>query len=374
MPDAYQKRLILNASDPGENKIVFIYTEDSVHAFYKIAHYIQNVDGETWTEYTSTQLQGVIGTEVSAEPITIKGFTFDDDNALNKLNGKLDAAGLELKLHYVRNEYPYRVMYLEQTTNKELLPHKDGKGLYKQNVTEQAVVTGVKTVDGIDIEDYEVDKESKSTIIRIEEDALNPEYNLIVFYYKEKEVEIEYKVEGPNGCGIITSPGETVKVVTGVAQGSTAAANEDFRFLGWYDKDGKLLSEELTFVPAKVDGKNVEATYYAKFEYDLTTLTIKKSGAPDRGYGPDGFIFTVSDSNGVVATVAISGNGQTTIGGLKVGTKYTVSEVSSWSGLYSCADQSITLKLDGNEVTMENTFSGTNLLNGGDSVTNRPKN
>lgn len=366
MPDAYQKRLVVSGVEGAENMIVFIYKEDTTHAYYKITHYTENVGGEGWTEYASSQAVGDIGSTYSAEPMEIKGFTYDKTVEGTLTSGTLTANGLELKLYYVRNEYPYMVRYLEEGTGKQLADPKNGTAEYEAIVKE----------DAISIENYDVvGDSSKSISIRIEEDK-EAKLNVITFYYKEKEVTINYMVVGPDNCGIITLPSETLKVVSGEAQGSTAAPAENYRFVGWYsDKEcTKLVSSELNFVPEKVDGKNVAATYYAKFEYDLTTLTINKSGAPNRGYGSDGFIFTVSDSNGVVATVAISGNGSTTIGGLKVGTTYTVSEVSNWSGLYSCADQSVTLKPDGNEVTMENSFSGTNLLNGGDSVTNRPKN
>lgn len=102
-------------------------------------------------------------------------------------------------------------------------------------------------------------------------------------------------------------------------------------------------------------------------------LTISKSGAPAREYGYDGFIFKVTDSKGQqVAIVAVSGNDSVTIGGLTYGETYTITEDGYWSKLYTCADVTKKLEAESTSVTMVNTFNNTNLLNGGDSATNRP--
>lgn len=370
MPDAYQKRLIVDGTDGATNEIIFYYVRDEKHAYYQITHYTEDVSGTGWTEYASSQAVGDIGQTYSAEPMTITGFTYDSTVAGTLTSGKLTESGLELKLYYKRNPYPYIVKYAEYGTGKELAKDKTGTAKYGTVHSENA----------IDIENYTVVGDAEKSITIKVEDGNEAKVNVIIFYYEENKVTINYEVVGPLGCGIVTPSSETVKIKSEDAKGSQAIPAENFRFVGWYTDeactkpvDANLVDANNKFVPAKVDGKNVAATYYAKFEYDVTTLTITKSGAENRGYGLDGFIFKVEDSSGnVVATVAISGNGSTTIGGLKVGETYTVSEDSSWSGLYSCANQSVTLLPNGNTVTMVNSYSATNLLNGGDSVTNKP--
>ena len=67
------------------------------------------------------------------------------------------------------------------------------------------------------------------------------------------------------------------------AQGSTATANTNYRFVGWYSDAActDLLTTNSSYTPAKpTDGVWVDATYYAKFEYNLTTLTIRKEPSP----------------------------------------------------------------------------------------------
>lgn len=64
------------------NEIIFYYTEDTTHAYYKITHYTENPAKDaqgntTWTEYASSQAVGDIGTTYTADPMTIPGFTYD---------------------------------------------------------------------------------------------------------------------------------------------------------------------------------------------------------------------------------------------------------------------------------------------------------
>ena len=82
MPDAYQKRLVVSAEEGAVNEIIFYYTEDTTHAYYKITHYTENLATDaqgntTWTEYASSQVVGDIGENYSAYPMTIPGFTYD---------------------------------------------------------------------------------------------------------------------------------------------------------------------------------------------------------------------------------------------------------------------------------------------------------
>ena len=144
MPDAYQKRLVVSAEDDAVNVIIFYYTEDTTHAYYKITHYTENLAKDsqgkpTWTEYASSQAVGDIGTTYNADPMTIPGFTYDSTVAGTVASGKLTANGLELKLYYTRNSYPYQVRYLEQGTGKQLAAPKDGKGKYGQVISESAI-------------------------------------------------------------------------------------------------------------------------------------------------------------------------------------------------------------------------------------------
>lgn len=369
MPDAYQKRLVITAD--GENVLYFYYSKDTQHAYYKITHYTQNTDGATWTEYASSQVIGDIGTRYKASPMTISGYTYKETKyVVNKTEvtdvtaegAELTANGLEINLYYTRNEYPYQVRYLEQGTGKQLADPKNGTGKYGEVISESA----------IDIANYDkVDPSSATLNVRIDEGEGAPKINIITFYYKEKEVTINYVAVGPAGAtdfGSVSLTSETPKVLSGTAQGSTASTEGNtFKFVGWY-KDAACtepLSTDAKYTPAKVDGKNVAATYYAKFDYNLTTLTIKKECEATYEES-DMFIFTVTDENGEeVAKVAMRAGEKVTISGLTVGETYTVSEDNAWSWRYKeQAKQTITLTADkdANVVTVTNEVDNHNWL------------
>ena len=373
MPDAYQKRLVVTAD--GENILYFYYTKDNEHAYYKITHYTQNTDGESWTEYASSQAVGDIGTTYTAESMTIPGFTYDSSVPGTVVSGELTAGGLELKLYYVRNSYPYQVRYLEKDTGKVLAPAKDGNGLYGQVISESAI-----EIDGYD----KVDPTAASISIRIETPDNVARLNVITFYYTEKTVNITYKVVGPDGCGTLDNYQESqLKVRTGTPKGSVPTAAPGFKFVGWFTDEpcdirvenvitGAVDSATNKMTPQKRPNDNCHyaATYYAKFEYDVADLTITKEGcsAADQDQA---FIFTIAGPEGYSNQVVIKGNDSVTIKGLKIGT-YTVTEESGWSWRYRCADQTVKLQPGvTNNVTMTNSRGSDKWLDDNASVDNR---
>lgn len=370
MPDAYQKRLVVSAEENAVNEIIFYYTEDTTHAYYKITHYTENLGKDaqgnpTWTEYASSQAVGDIGQPYSAEPMTIPGFTYDSTVSGTVTSGVLTANGLELKLYYTRNSYPYQVRYLEQGTGKQLHDPTNGTGKYGQVISESA----------IDIDNYTAVAPTSQTLnIRIE-DGTEAKLNVITFYYTENEATINYVVVGPTtDCGTVSLASETLKVISGTAQGSTATASSNtYKFIGWYKDstcetpvDASWVNANNKLTPTKADGTAwVDGTtYYAKFEYDLTTLTITKAGKVDAN---DGFIFDVVGSDGTRFTVSVKGNGSVTIAGVKVGTTYTITERGDWAWRYTVPNsQQIKLDADGNKntVTVENRDGKQYLLDG----------
>lgn len=114
-PDAYQKRLVLSATE-AENVITFWYTKDEFHAPVQIVHWTQNIAGEGYTEYqSSTNLNGEIGQTYTGTPLTIPGFTYNAEKS--NASGELTAEGLELNLYYDRNMYDYVVKHVDADDN-----------------------------------------------------------------------------------------------------------------------------------------------------------------------------------------------------------------------------------------------------------------
>lgn len=169
-PDAYQKRLVLSATE-AENVITFWYTKDDDHAPVQIVHWIQNIAGEGYTEYqSSTNLNGEIGQTYTGTPLTIPGFTYNAEKS--NASGELTAEGLELNLYYDRVKYSYTVRYVDATDNNKDIDHAanvTGEGLFgAQVIGSQKKFNGYMPADN--------EPKQKSIII-------GTGTNEIIFYY-----------------------------------------------------------------------------------------------------------------------------------------------------------------------------------------------
>lgn len=192
MPDAYQKQLVVTGAQDADtewitkvdengkeiqihpdNVMTFVYKRDEAHAYYREIHYIQSTDGTSWLEYAAAEKIGEIGKPYTIKPLNIVGFTYDESVPGTVTSGTLSAEGMELKLYYKRNLYPYEVRYLEQNTGKQLATPKSGDGLYQQQIPASAIpIDGYVAVAPID----------QTVYIRIESGD-KPQLNVITFYY-----------------------------------------------------------------------------------------------------------------------------------------------------------------------------------------------
>ena len=197
----------------------------------------------------------------------------------------------------------------------------------------------------------------------------------LVAQWNEKTAVINYQVVGPDGCGSVSHTSETVNMVTGTANGSTAtASNNAYKFVGWYSDEAcnNLVSSDAEFVPEKSGTLwPASTTYYAKFAWNVADLTITKTGAEaiDKNQS---FIFHVT-GEGKDMYVTVQGNGSVTIKGLTVGT-YKVEEVTSWSWRYKPDQGSKNVEVKGgqpNEVTFNNSRTNGSWLSGDSFAINR---
>ena len=124
-------------------------------------------------------------------------------------------------------------------------------------------------------------------------DLVWPETTTYYALFHEKTVTINYEVVGPTGAtnfgtvdlndGVekkVEEDSETVNIKTGDPVGATAAAaSNTYKFVGWYsDPECKtLVSTDASYDPQMVNGLNVAATYYAKFDWNVADMTITKT-------------------------------------------------------------------------------------------------
>lgn len=192
-------------------------------------------------------------------------------------------------------------------------------------------------------------------------------------YYEEENVTINYIVKGSVGCGNLTLYTETVGAYYGTVVGSQATSSSNaYKFVGWYSDEACTIpvtydNTNNKFVPSKIDGIHVAATYYAKFEYNLTSLTIDKAFPSGANYSMDvnqSFLFDVVEvdengnivQNGVDLTVTIHQDGSVRIDGLTVGHRYRITEKTDWSWRYSKCTPSSTLagsQVSGNSIAVK---------------------
>ena len=338
MPNAYQQSLVLSGADDAVNEIYFFYTVDTVHAYYKVSHYTQNLDG-SWYEYSTYESVGTIGSIYTETPRTINGFTYNPGIADTLTTGELTAEGLHLKLFYTRNKYPYKVEYRIEGSGvlleTDAFITEDSMKYYSESIS----VSPNHTFSGYHL----VSNSPVNHIIQIEQDAnmQNPVANVIIFYYAEDQVTINYVVKGPAGCGTVTPTSQTVNVHTGNPLSAADASSSVYKFVGWYRDQActDLITTGRVIEPEKgADGLHFAATYYAKFEYNLTSLTIKKEGVAEfANIDPNQtFIFNIS-GNGVNLDVTVHGSDwDVVIDGLTVGATYTITEKTDWSWRYNC--------------------------------------
>lgn len=372
MPDAYQKQLVLSANTE-KNVLIFWYAKDTLHAPVQIIHWVQNLNNDGYTEYqSSTDINTLIGTEVTENPLTIAGFAYNEGKS--NPSGTLTDDGLLLNLYYDRIEYPYEFRFLEYGTDKKLVDAESGNARYQARVSQTA-----KDIPGYTL----VSDANQSINIAIEDPADVANKNVKVFYYTEQTVDIKYLVSGPQGCGTLSSyQDNSLNVRTGTPGGSTPTASAGFKFVGWFKDeacteaaDASWVSADNKLTPGKTKNYGTQetpamgyeaATYYAKFEADVANLTITKQGYEEID-GMQSFVFTVTGPEGFSKKIVIQGNGTVVLTGLKIG-DYTVTEDTSWSWRYTPRDgaaRTITLQAGKtNSVTYVNDRTNNKWLDG----------
>lgn len=309
----------------------------------------------TWSTEPTREDYTFIGWSTSADgtvviPAGTKSYTMDGSPAQVK----------EQTLYAIWqvNERPYTVKYLEQGTEKVLHEPKNSTGKIGETVYEKA-----ETITG-----YELVSTTPQSLTL----STNEEDNVIVFYYKENEVTINYVAVTEDG-GSVNPASETVKVLNGTASGSTAIANPGYVFKGWYSDEActKKIADTEKYIPGKnnTSGMYEAATYYAKFEEKVGTLTVEKSGAESVDENQS-FIFHVFSTeledkkhDPIDMYVTVQGNGTVSIKDLPIG-EYKVEEDQNWSWRYKANSENIILDADGESVTINNTRNDGKWLSG----------
>ena len=175
--------------------------------------------------------------------------------------------------------------------------------------------------------------------------------DVVKLIVKERTATITYTVIGPEGAGEVSLPSESVKVKSGEAHGSTPAASNGYRFVGWYEDqdctkkvDESWVDSDNKLTPEKPGELWEDAVYYAKFEPAVASLTITASEI-DGTYDAQGTIYQVEvdaadGESDVTFYVSIDGNSYVTIENLPYG-NYKVTPMNDWSWRYGVLNPQI---------------------------------
>ena len=362
IPDALHKRLVMSADDD-KNVLIFYYTKDNVeedekNALYQVNHWIQNLDGKTFSIYTTEAYTATVGSQATAEELTIPGFTFkngkftinsvDYESVKNGIvkSGEDNGANkaLELNLYYLRDTTTYTVYYKNQddANDSKMPPAETFNTLVGAVVEAQA-----KEITGYDL----ISNETQTLTV-----SSTAQMNQITFWYKEKDRTVYYKMICTNpyaeDFGKLTKSEDMGTQISG----SQAIAMSGFYFDGWYQENtatGKLekVSNTATFNPKNagcIQDDVYEYTFYARFK----PITLKLTHQSFRYNYRSGFYEILRQSdNALVATVSISGDNSVILEQIPVGT-YIVREIGSdWTWTYDNTNSiSFTVVAGENEV------------------------
>ncbi|MBQ0098911.1 MAG: InlB B-repeat-containing protein [Oscillospiraceae bacterium] len=108
---------------------------------------------------------------------------------------------------------------------------------------------------------------------------VEPADDTLFAVWSQNLVDIYYTTDGN---GTVDNDFEELAVFDGEAEGSTASPNEGYHFVNWTDSQGNIVGTDPTFVPEKVDGKNVSETYTANFAINNYEVDFDMQGHGDQ--------------------------------------------------------------------------------------------
>lgn len=410
IPDNFYKRLVLAVEEdpkhPGQyigsadNEIIFYYTTNKSSSFYAVHFMLQKpgtdgtnyaIDGSGDYEENDSLIEGIAdnGAMVKIAPLLFNGFTVVNNPAYIKIGNRqtstildngafsmqIDTNGSELYIFYTRNQYDYKVYYLEYGTDISNLSRLETVG------NNNGVLQNAKSVTGIDYDALVTETapviagfNCVSTLtqsIRINYDSNK---NFIIFYYAPLQYTAEYRIAGGVG-GTLSQTLETI-YGDGSFIGSSVTLDIGYRFDGWFlDEactipaasmasitDGVILPDKSKLTPSPATN-----IFYAKVTPQYGSLTIQRTNTADEGAGTQVFCYRITNQKtNETIDITVTGNSSTTITQLLYGS-YTVEQMD-WSWRYPVETVNVTLDSDSAQAEFSDSSDKTQWLSGSSAV------
>ncbi len=270
---------------------------------YKVEHYLQNLDGTTYTLTETQSLSGPTDSTVNAASKTYTGFTYDSSNKSNVTSGVVKADGsLVLKLYYTRNSYTVSL-----STNPAGAGKVTGSGTYKygQTVSINATVNNGytfnswTTTNSISITDTKA--ESTTFVMPASNVSVTAKYNVIGY-------KINYILNG--GTQSVSNP--TSYLVTSNDITLNNPTRDGYAFKGWSTPSDP--NPYTTVVIKK--GSIGDRTYIANWQYatvdavDIGSqyVTFNSQAGSISSSGDGTFTIYVQEADYVFSIQSSSGN------------------------------------------------------------------
>ena len=229
---------------------------------YKVEHYLQDLDGNSYTLKDTETLAGTTDTTATATPKQYPGFTYDSTVEGTKTEGVITGDGqLVLKLYYTRNNY--KVTYEYEGTPPSGASALPTEETYKYGasvtVAEDATAPGYK-FSGWDHEDFTMPAED--VVIKGSFEARN-----------DTKYRVEHYLENLNDEGFILEEGKDYAATT-----DTKVTAEPKEYPGFtYDSTVEGTKTEGVITG---DGQLVLKLYYTRNNYKVT---YEYEGTPPSG-------------------------------------------------------------------------------------------
>ena len=231
---------------------------------YKVEHYLQDLDGNSYTLKDTETLAGTTDTTATATPKQYPGFTYDSTVEGTKTEGVITGDGqLVLKLYYTRNNY--KVTYEYEGTppsGASALPtEKTYKYRASVTVAEDATAPGYK-FSGWDHEDFTMPAED--VVIKGSFEARN-----------DTKYRVEHYLENLNDEGFTLEEGKDYAATT-----DTKVTAEPKEYPG-FTFDSTVVGTKTEGIVTG-DGQLVLKLYYVRATYTYT-IHYFYNGAEDEG-------------------------------------------------------------------------------------------
>ena len=219
---------------------------------YKVEHYLEDLDGKTFTLKETETLAGKTDTTATAKPKQYPGFTFDSTVEGTKTSGTITGDGqLVLKLYYTRNSYKVTYKYEGKVPTGASETPAEATYKYGASVTvaEDATAPGY-TFSGWDHEDFPMP--ASDVVIKGSFTAND-----------NTEYKVEHYLENLDGKAFTLKDTETLAGTTDTTATATPKQYPGFTFNE--NVDGTKTSGTITG-----DGQLVLKLYYTRNTYKYT--------------------------------------------------------------------------------------------------------